>query len=210
MRQYGNLSFARIYDAGHMVPSYQPETSYTVFSRIIKGTDVGMGKRVDLSTFRTAGPKDSTYRNKAIFVQDNNKCWIRMFSIDKNSCSSYQQGEILLGRGIVKNGVWYENEKDYKPPSPVLAGKPGSLPVDQRTLGYTSTSAVPLTGLYTASETPRVSSGASSHKFRSHQRRQVFQPWGLDNEDDSNKRRANRYKKALKIAAGTLGSLLLL
>ncbi|KAI4264676.1 MAG: hypothetical protein L6R35_007288, partial [Caloplaca aegaea] len=38
VRQYGNLSFSRIYNAGHLIPAYQPETAFTVFTRIIMGT----------------------------------------------------------------------------------------------------------------------------------------------------------------------------
>ena len=64
VRQFGNLSFARIYDAGHTVPTYQPETAFTVFTRVIKGTDVSMGKEVDLSTFGSTGPAVSNHRNK--------------------------------------------------------------------------------------------------------------------------------------------------
>lgn len=32
VRQYGNLSFTRVYDAGHQVPAYQPETAFQVSS----------------------------------------------------------------------------------------------------------------------------------------------------------------------------------
>jgi len=33
VRQYGNLSFTRVYEAGHEVPAYQPETAYRIFTR---------------------------------------------------------------------------------------------------------------------------------------------------------------------------------
>jgi hypothetical protein len=64
VRQFGNLTFARIYDAGHMVPYYQPETAFTVFSRIIMGVDVSMGKDVDLGTWSTEGEAESLHKNK--------------------------------------------------------------------------------------------------------------------------------------------------
>lgn len=36
MRQYGNLHFLRVYDAGHMVPMDQPENALAMLSRFIK------------------------------------------------------------------------------------------------------------------------------------------------------------------------------
>ncbi|KAI7067417.1 alpha/beta-hydrolase, partial [Hortaea werneckii] len=65
VRQYGNLSFSRIYDSGHFVPFYQPETAFTVFTRIIQGVDISTGDGVDLSTFGTTGPANSTRTNSA-------------------------------------------------------------------------------------------------------------------------------------------------
>ena len=35
MRQYGNLHFLRVYDAGHMVPMNQPENSLAMLNRFI-------------------------------------------------------------------------------------------------------------------------------------------------------------------------------
>ncbi|ODA84133.1 hypothetical protein RJ55_02651 [Drechmeria coniospora] len=43
VRQFGNLSFSRIYQAGHAIPSYQPETAFQVFSRILTGKSVSTG-----------------------------------------------------------------------------------------------------------------------------------------------------------------------
>ncbi|KAH8699222.1 hypothetical protein BGW36DRAFT_426895 [Talaromyces proteolyticus] len=46
VRQAANLSFSRIYDAGYLVPEYQPETIFTLFTRIILGTDLSSGESV--------------------------------------------------------------------------------------------------------------------------------------------------------------------
>ena len=35
MRQYGNLHFLRVYDAGHMVPMDQPENALAMINRFI-------------------------------------------------------------------------------------------------------------------------------------------------------------------------------
>ncbi|KAI0158422.1 Alpha/Beta hydrolase protein [Pestalotiopsis sp. NC0098] len=43
VRQFGNLSFSRVYDAGHEVPWYQPETAYRIFQRVMSNKDVATG-----------------------------------------------------------------------------------------------------------------------------------------------------------------------
>ncbi|KAI0120715.1 Alpha/Beta hydrolase protein [Xylariales sp. AK1849] len=43
VRQYGNLSFSRVFDAGHEVPWYQPETAYQIFNRVMSDKDVATG-----------------------------------------------------------------------------------------------------------------------------------------------------------------------
>ncbi len=35
MRQYGNLHFLRVYEAGHMVPMDQPENALAMIQRLI-------------------------------------------------------------------------------------------------------------------------------------------------------------------------------
>jgi carboxypeptidase C (cathepsin A) len=42
-RQYGNFSFTRIFQPGHMVPSCQPVASYEVFMRAMFNKDIGSG-----------------------------------------------------------------------------------------------------------------------------------------------------------------------
>lgn len=42
-RQLGNYSFTRVFQAGHMVPSYTPEAAYEIFMRATFGRDVATG-----------------------------------------------------------------------------------------------------------------------------------------------------------------------
>ena len=58
-RQYGNLSFTRVYQAGHMVPSYQPEASYEIFMRALLGNDIATGT-VDLQEVAARGEQYAT------------------------------------------------------------------------------------------------------------------------------------------------------
>ncbi|KAJ4295345.1 hypothetical protein N0V90_007356 [Kalmusia sp. IMI 367209] len=178
VRQFGNLSFSRIFDAGHTVPSYQGETAFEVFSRIVEGDDIGMGRKVDLSTFGTQGPANSTRKNK-VLPQPKNTCWIRAIT---DTCTEEQQQDMSRGLGIVKNGQWFAHSTDYTPPSSqvVSIGRPGKPPADEPTGSprkerSTTASSVPLTGVFTATATPTPSSGASRLLFRvqTRQRRQV-------------------------------------
>ncbi|OCL12207.1 alpha/beta-hydrolase, partial [Glonium stellatum] len=161
VRQFGNLSFSRIYDSGHLVPAYQPETAFTVFTRIIEGTDLGTGESIALDSFATKGPQFSNYTNKAP-TEPESMCWIRDIS---NTCTQDQINSMLSFKGVVIDGVWYEDADDYIPPaSTVVAGVPGSLPVSIPTSssnGATSSSAQ-LTGVYIATGTPKPTSGAIS------------------------------------------------
>ncbi|OJD24013.1 hypothetical protein ACJ73_04631 [Blastomyces percursus] len=44
VRQYGNFSFSRVYQAGHMVPAYQPETASEIFRRTMFNMDIATVK----------------------------------------------------------------------------------------------------------------------------------------------------------------------
>src|SRR6478735_2259450 len=49
VRQHRNVSFSRVFESGHGVASYQPETVYRIFNRAIFGRDIATGE-VDIST----------------------------------------------------------------------------------------------------------------------------------------------------------------
>ncbi|KAL0256174.1 hypothetical protein SLS55_008566 [Diplodia seriata] len=172
VRQFSNLSFSRIYDAGHMVPAYQPETAFTLFTRIIEGMDLGTGKPIkDINTWYTHGPKNATHTNDAASytrTAASPTCWIRKI---KDSCSSDQIADIKAGKGVVLNGMWFEDDDDFDPPaSSVLAGKPGtplpsasisaSVVTSKGSTGGVESSTVVPTGVYVATATP-TSTGAA-------------------------------------------------
>ncbi|KAH0200179.1 alpha/beta-hydrolase, partial [Aureobasidium melanogenum] len=59
-RQYGNLSFTRVFQAGHEVSYYQPETTYQIFNRVVFDRDVATGQistapASNSSTYATLG-----------------------------------------------------------------------------------------------------------------------------------------------------------
>lgn len=152
VRQYGNLSFSRIYEAGHFVPYFQPEAAFTVFTRIIQGTDISTGDVVDDASFGSTGPANATYTNTETY-SPSATCWVRAWN---QSCSSDDTDAMLDGKGGVKNGIFYERDSEADlPKTSVTAGVPGfpasgSLP--GMSGGPDGTGA--LTGVYTATGTP--------------------------------------------------------
>ena len=170
VRQYGNLSFSRIYNAGHLVPAYQPETAFTVFARIISGNDISLGGTVDLATYTSNGTANATFTSKAP-PQLQPTCWVRDVQA---KCSQPQIDQMKAGTGVVINGVLYDSEGDWQaPPASVslAAGYPGfgpvsavptALPPAPTTGSLTMETEIP-TGVFTATGTPSASkvSGAA-------------------------------------------------
>ncbi|KAH7146206.1 Alpha/Beta hydrolase protein [Dactylonectria macrodidyma] len=60
VRQNGNVSFSRVFEAGHSVTAYQPETVYRIFKRSTFGYDVATGE-VEIganNTYSSDGPSN--------------------------------------------------------------------------------------------------------------------------------------------------------
>ncbi|KAI1453303.1 alpha/beta-hydrolase [Annulohypoxylon moriforme] len=142
VRQFGNLSFSRVYQAGHFVPAYQPATAFEIFARIIRGDSVSTGENVDLSTYNTTGPSNAT-SSLALPASPEQTCWLRDVP---GSCSDEQQSVILGNKGFTVNGA-------------LQTGATATTPPPVETVVATSTSTVPLTGLFTATATPSSAAG---------------------------------------------------
>ena len=157
VRQYGNLSFSRIYNAGHSVPAYQPETAFEVFARIMSGTSLSTGEKIDLSTYNTTGPANATYTNK-LPPSPSSTCWLRNIP---NTCTDEEKNMIIEQQGVIINGVLYDASSDWSSPSsthtPTAVISGGSVSI------VTTTEV--LTGFFTATATP--SSGKSLAGSRS-------------------------------------------
>ncbi|KAK8062747.1 peptidase S10- serine carboxypeptidase [Apiospora hydei] len=63
-RQYGGLSFTRVYEAGHIVPYYQPAASLELFRRVLRDRVLAGGGDVLVTpTFESHGPANATATN---------------------------------------------------------------------------------------------------------------------------------------------------
>jgi carboxypeptidase C (cathepsin A) len=178
VRQYGNLSFSRVYDAGHLVPAYQPETAFTIFTRIIQGEDVSTGEPVDLGSFATSGDANATHASSAPAMADPT-CFIRAV---RRTCDTDQQNMLANGAGVVINGVLYNHESDWIAPAgsaTEMAGQPGTAPTGMASTrmaastqgtqgdglaGGAPTTSGLATGVYTATNIPTMSATVSATK----------------------------------------------
>lgn len=61
VRQAGNFSFVRVYEAGHEVPFYQPLASYAIFDRAIHNLDIANGGSKIVENYNTTGGAKATH-----------------------------------------------------------------------------------------------------------------------------------------------------
>nr|RBR01634.1 hypothetical protein FVER53263_02123 [Fusarium verticillioides] len=142
VRQFGNLSFSRVYQAGHAVPAYQPETAFQIFARIILGTSISTGKDIDAATYNTTGDANATH-TEDLPKQLNPTCYVRNF---QGSCDEGAQELVKDDKGTVVNGILYTSKEDWP-----LQAETTETPTTS-TSDPSSTS--DMTGVYTATETP--------------------------------------------------------
>lgn len=68
VRQYGNYSFMRIYEAGHEVPFYQPLASLALFSRVLGNLDVATGETAVTGSYETNGTVNATHTEPYVAI----------------------------------------------------------------------------------------------------------------------------------------------
>lgn len=61
VREYGNFSFTRIYEAGHEVPYYQPAASLEHFRRVLDHVVIADGSSVITDNYSTNGTSKATH-----------------------------------------------------------------------------------------------------------------------------------------------------
>jgi Serine carboxypeptidase len=116
VRQHGNFSFTRVYQAGHLIPSYQPETAFVLFDRVIRGVSLATGEDIQTSApniYSTTGESSSTTRLTPP-PPPPPVCFVR----DVQTCTVRQMFMIAGGKGAIINGVLYNSADEYVDPPP--------------------------------------------------------------------------------------------
>ncbi|KAI5864095.1 serine carboxypeptidase [Durotheca rogersii] len=104
VRQHGNLSFARVYQAGHEIPSYQPETAYRMFLRALGNRDIATGE-VDLvgaaDEYSTVGPADTWAIRNEDLPDVPHFCYV----YDASTCTDSQIEAVVNGSAVIVDGI---------------------------------------------------------------------------------------------------------
>lgn len=155
VRQFGNLSFSRVYQAGHAVPAYQPETAFQIFARLLAGGSMSTGSTaVSLAEYRTDGPGQSDDEQDLPDAPEPT-CFVRSYG---TTCDANAKKLAASGKGVVINGVLYEHEEDWplweEAKKKKQEGEKSST--SSRTAEETgrATATETLTGAFTATGTP--------------------------------------------------------
>lgn len=107
-RQHGNLSFTRVYQAGHMVPSYQPEASLRIFERALFNKDIATGTvdlkatggwKSDADIFQTEGTRDTWWKKNEVMPVPKGQCYI----LQVMTCTMEELEALKNGTAIVKD-----------------------------------------------------------------------------------------------------------
>ncbi|KAE9971239.1 hypothetical protein BLS_004576 [Venturia inaequalis] len=99
VRQSGKVSFSRVYDAGHAVGTYQPETVYAIFMRSIFGTDVATGQ-VSAAAYSSKGLQSSRDIKNKLPDSPQGRCNIWQI---QQTCTQDQMMALMSGEAVVNN-----------------------------------------------------------------------------------------------------------
>lgn len=103
-RQYGNLSFSRVFQAGHEVPYDQPEVAYNIFMRTILGKDVATGNSNVTNTYSTNGDSNANATQTKVSISDHPVPTCYLWSVQE-TCSDDQIKVLQDGRGVIRDSI---------------------------------------------------------------------------------------------------------
>ncbi|KAK6066420.1 serine carboxypeptidase [Seiridium cupressi] len=106
VRQYGSFSFSRVFEAGHMIGWYQPETAYQIFTRTLLGQDVATGgvSLDETPDYATEGPASVFNITNEVPTPPPSECFILAYPLYA-LCTDEQLGALLEGTAVVENNV---------------------------------------------------------------------------------------------------------
>lgn len=100
-RQHGNYSFSRVFQAGHMVPSYQPEAAYDIFMRATFNRDIPTGLQPVRDDLSTEGPSDTWHVRHEPPEAPAPRCYI----LSPQSCVPELWDKVVAGTALVRD--WF-------------------------------------------------------------------------------------------------------
>jgi hypothetical protein len=120
VRQVGNLSFSRVFSAGHSskpypclcskhvlsskVPFYQPETAYQIFNRVMLNQDVATGQQPSSSEYSTLGSNSAWSPSRLPSVDEIGIQQCYLWDV-LETCTPAQAAVLLSGNAIVEDYI---------------------------------------------------------------------------------------------------------
>ncbi|KAH0544617.1 hypothetical protein FGG08_001267 [Glutinoglossum americanum] len=103
VRQFGNFSFTRVFEAGHEIPAYQPETAYEIFQRATFNKDIATGKVSTLGGYEysSQGPSSTWKVKNAVPPSPAPTCYI----LDPFTCTVGQFNAVYNGTALIRNYI---------------------------------------------------------------------------------------------------------
>lgn len=95
-RQSGNFSFTRVFQAGHMIPSYQPVHAYEVFMRATFGKDIATGERDVTDELATEGPSHTWDHKTKRYPAPAPRCYV----LEPGTCTEEQWAKVYAGAAV--------------------------------------------------------------------------------------------------------------
>ncbi|KAK7192631.1 hypothetical protein DPSP01_006571 [Paraphaeosphaeria sporulosa] len=99
VRQAGKLSFSRVFQAGHEVPYYQPETALAIFNRVMFGADVATGT-VEAEGYVSAGEVSAWSESEMPPAEEAAKCY--MWDI-METCTKDETAVLASGKAVTED-----------------------------------------------------------------------------------------------------------
>ena len=122
MRQLGNLSFSRVYQAGHMVPAYQSETAYRIFTRAMFDRDIATGLRPLSDDLTTEGPRSTWGIKNKVLPAPEPVC----YTLDPaGRCEREVYETVMNGTAVVRNYIVVGRNKEEDDKKENTAGDQG-------------------------------------------------------------------------------------
>ena len=106
MRQHNKLSFSRVFDAGHAVGAFQPETVSEIFERVMFDKDVATGK-IEVGengneTYSSTGLQSSFGIKNVLPDSLRNECYVWDAV---TTCTDEEREALKDGRAVVENFI---------------------------------------------------------------------------------------------------------
>ena len=104
VRQHGNFSFSRVYQAGHEVPSYQPEAAYRIFQRSLFNTDIATGavSTAEDGNYSTQGSPTTFEVKNTVPESAAPTCYVLQYY---STCTDDARAALLNGTALVHNYI---------------------------------------------------------------------------------------------------------